>query len=311
MGIWSALASAYGTKQSNINIDKQIAAQSKENAVIRNYNLRLAKLQNQWNLQQWNLENAYNSPAAQMERMRQAGLNPDMMYGGGLSGNMSASSPDLTSGAAASPMDFSALGNKKTILDTAMQKAQLDNMNAQTEKLKSETDGQNIDNEWKPIEKAFGVELTNSQIALNRKELQHIGAKITNLQASTANLDSQTVLNKLDAVFQTETMQDRIKQVAEAARKAGYDADKAKADAQVALKTIMSRVAMAQNQADKAKHEAGTALEEKFIKQFEANSQGFRLFLDCIDKGIDIFEAFLDFKDFQNKKKSVSGQLLD
>lgn len=34
-------------------------------------------------LQQWNRENAYNSPTAQMQRLRDAGLNPNLVYGGG------------------------------------------------------------------------------------------------------------------------------------------------------------------------------------------------------------------------------------
>ena len=42
-------------------------------------NQQLAQNQNQWNLDQWNRENQYNSPAAQKQRMIDAGLNP--MFG--------------------------------------------------------------------------------------------------------------------------------------------------------------------------------------------------------------------------------------
>lgn len=46
------------------------------------------------NLQMWNLANAYNDPAAQMERLQKAGLNPNLVYGGGnVTGNSSASIP--------------------------------------------------------------------------------------------------------------------------------------------------------------------------------------------------------------------------
>lgn len=304
-----AAASVYGVHQANKNVDKQLRAQSEENRKMREYNLQLAKLQNYWNRQQWTLENSYNSPSAQISRMRAAGLNPDMMYGGGVSGNLSASSPQMTSGAPASPMDFSALGSKRTVLDVALQKATLDQMNAQTGKIESETEGVDIENDWKPLEKAFGLELTKSQIALNRKELQHIGAKIENLQSSTLNLEQDLVLKRLDEVFNTRTMESRVKSLAEAARKAGYDADKAEADAQVALRTVMSRIAFQDAQTERSQHEAASALEEKFIKQFENDSQGFKLFLDCLDRGIDIFDAFLDFKDFQNRRNK--GKLTD
>lgn len=55
-------------------------------------NERMQQLQNQWNLDQWNRNNAYNHPAAQMQRLKASGLNPDLMYGqnaGGAMGNSS------------------------------------------------------------------------------------------------------------------------------------------------------------------------------------------------------------------------------
>ena len=153
MNILNPLVSIYGIHQNNKNIDKQLQAQSVENQKMREHNLQLAQLQNEWNQQQWNLENAYNSPEAQMKRMKDAGLNPDMMYGGGVSGNLAASSPDLTAGAPATPMDWSALGSKKSLMDALVVDAQLEQMNAQTEKIKSETKGQDISNDIQSWEK--------------------------------------------------------------------------------------------------------------------------------------------------------------
>ena len=43
-------------------------------------NLELAKYSYDKNLEQWNRENQYNSPAAQMERYKRAGLNPNLIY---------------------------------------------------------------------------------------------------------------------------------------------------------------------------------------------------------------------------------------
>lgn len=145
----SAGVSIYGTHQANKNIDKQLQAQQRENALNRAYNLNLAKLQNKWNRQQWQMENAYNSPAAQMERLRQAGLNPDMMYGGGVSGNLSANSPAMTSGAPSSPVDWSALGAKKTVLDMALQSAQIRNIDADTKQKNTTSDNIAADTEIK------------------------------------------------------------------------------------------------------------------------------------------------------------------
>lgn len=67
-------------------------------------NMELAKYQNEWQAQEnekayqrslrmWNLQNEYNSPTQQMARFRSAGLNPNLVYGGGVTGNSAGSTP--------------------------------------------------------------------------------------------------------------------------------------------------------------------------------------------------------------------------
>lgn len=46
-------------------------------------NRELAEYQYSKDLEMWNKGNAYNSPTAQMERLRSAGLNPNLVYGSG------------------------------------------------------------------------------------------------------------------------------------------------------------------------------------------------------------------------------------
>lgn len=43
--------------------------------------------QRKWSEDMWNRQNAYNTPAMQMKRLREAGLNPALMYGQGNTGN--------------------------------------------------------------------------------------------------------------------------------------------------------------------------------------------------------------------------------
>lgn len=61
-------------------------------------NEKVAGRQNEWNLamyqrqladsrENWNMQNAYNSPKAQMERLKEAGLNPNLVYGNSTSGS--------------------------------------------------------------------------------------------------------------------------------------------------------------------------------------------------------------------------------
>lgn len=82
----SAVAGLFGGKKSN---DANVK-------VAREYNqgqMDLAKYQNEQNIKMWNMQNAYNTPAMQMQRMQEAGLNPNLMYGQGTTGNAS-SAPD-------------------------------------------------------------------------------------------------------------------------------------------------------------------------------------------------------------------------
>ena len=55
-------------------------------AMANSANERMQHEQNKWNLEQWNRNNAYNHPAAQMQRLKAAGLNPDLMYQQGTTG---------------------------------------------------------------------------------------------------------------------------------------------------------------------------------------------------------------------------------
>lgn len=301
-GLASAAASVYSTRQNNKNIDKQLAAQAEENSKTREYNLELAKLQNKWNVQQWNNENAYNSPTAQIERMREAGLNPDMMYGGGVSGNLSASSPSMTSGAAASPMDFSSLANKKTVFDAALQTAQLNQINAQTDKIKSETQGVDIDNKYKPLEKELGLQLTDTEIRKNKATIDNIIASSEKIKQETLNLSVDMYNKLLDYVVKSNSVQSLI-------RKAAAEADIAEAQAEVEIKTKLARITSAAAMAEKAGYEAGAAKAKKELAEWETSTAWVDLTLKCLDRGIKIFDVALDFRNLKDffKAKSKSG----
>ena len=84
MGILASLTSSLINSISNIGLTAMTNA-ANEQAATTAYNRGIA---------QWHRENAYNSPTAQMERLRQAGLNPNLVYGGGAT-TLSARSPAM------------------------------------------------------------------------------------------------------------------------------------------------------------------------------------------------------------------------
>lgn len=80
----------------------QMYAQGKMNKKSLDYNWRMYDTQRKDALADWAMQNEYNSPAAQMERLKQAGLNPNLAYGNGVDGN-SATMTRGTDGKAWSP----------------------------------------------------------------------------------------------------------------------------------------------------------------------------------------------------------------
>ncbi len=65
----------------------------KQQKRAQRHNKELMELQHQKNLESWNLQNAYNTPEAQMKRYQEAGLNKHMVASAGNSGNAQGVSP--------------------------------------------------------------------------------------------------------------------------------------------------------------------------------------------------------------------------
>lgn len=112
-------------------------------------NMEIAKYQAQWQQQEnekayqrslnmWNLQNEYNSPTQQMARIRAAGLNPNLVYGNGVTGNNSGSTPQYEPAKFNAPTMQAYRGWNLGISDAISQflayrtaMAQVDNMEAQ------------------------------------------------------------------------------------------------------------------------------------------------------------------------------------
>ena len=213
IGVASSIA---GNVASNKNIDTQIAAQQYENEKNREYNLNLAKMQNQWNIEQWNRENAYNSPAAQMARYKAAGLNSDLIYG---QQNLSAASPEMTAGEGSQPTDVSNLANKRTIGDMVSQAASTRLTNAQAklaesqaDKTDAETTGQNINNEWLPQLLKGQTEINEADVkqrladaGLKGKQIEVAVEQIKVMQQSVK--ESQKKIEDLQSQMESRTFQ--------------------------------------------------------------------------------------------------------
>lgn len=63
-------------------------SQKGQNAKDRDFQIQMYNLQRKHALEDWSREAEYNSPIQQMERLRQAGLNPNLVYGKGADNTM-------------------------------------------------------------------------------------------------------------------------------------------------------------------------------------------------------------------------------
>lgn len=168
------------------------------------HNSALADKQNAWNLDMWNRQNAYNTPAAQMMRLKQAGLNPNLIYEGA-TGVQAASAP--APAANESTTNFGSLlpnlGQVNQTFQMAKQiGAQTDKLKAETAAIEAQTGKTTIESDILKSDASFrdalnesvlklnnmNIGLGDSKISLNDVEIKKLRSQIMNLDQSTSNL---------------------------------------------------------------------------------------------------------------------------
>lgn len=119
------------------------------------FSKKLAEQQNEYNLNMWNLQNEYNSPQAQMQRLEDAGLNKALMYGQGSTGNAAHAPEMVTPEAPRVDRDlielskaFNIEGLRKAVADRKKAEADAKNAGIDAERNKQSFEG----------EKQFGLD---------------------------------------------------------------------------------------------------------------------------------------------------------
>lgn len=222
-------------------LGSMMGAHSQSNANKKN--LELMKLQNQMNKEQWQRENVYNSPANQMKRLAEAGINPNLAYSNGGLMNTAASSPNMQAGQVnpiqynlpsmgevANAFNSSSLieSQKKNVdADTAAKNAQAGNTNVSTELLRSDLAFRDALNHG-------ALELQSSQITLNQKmndvkdveikklryecgliqhQTENLETERERLKALISNIDADTAKKKIDAFCQSKLLVPQIREL--------------------------------------------------------------------------------------------------
>ena len=201
-----------GNKQAEKNQQKQ-----------NEFNAAEAQKTRDWQEMMWNKNNEYNTPLAQVNRLHEAGLNPNLVYGNGTMQNVS---PMASSGAQASSTPFNdsiaarharnfdaimrGLQTAITMQELKNKKAEGRNIESNTEKNNAEAKESNQRTENLATENKFnletfdarkiGIELQNQLSEQQRLKLyadtQTATKQLDQIDAAISNLQSSTDLNK-------------------------------------------------------------------------------------------------------------------
>lgn len=212
-GILSGGLSAIGSIFSN-------NSQKKENQRNREFTEYMYDRQYDNNIKLWNMQNKYDLPSAQKQRLLDAGLNADLMY----SGKGVSPSPNLQAAVAGSPSSGSlpGYGGVAAALDQGrLIDAQIRNIDADTQKKKSETVGQGYQNDILKTDSVFRQDymmelvdklradnkLSTNQAEVCLAEYQKAMDEILNLRENRDILISEKQMRKFDLEVYRELKQ--------------------------------------------------------------------------------------------------------
>lgn len=236
---------ALNTVSSLFSARKQDYYQRRQMSIAQDYQKELMNKQYNAQLQMWNRQNEYNSPAAQMQRLREAGLNPALVYGNGnaltpaSSMNAPGGSAPSNGGPQVSPArsrllesymmsiqgDSYRAGIRRTEEDIQVLREQanklrteqlLDLANVDARKLGNQLLRDTFDEEVKRVrianeESQQRIAQSQSTEAVNYKTLEEIDARIAEKAAHIRSLDAGARLSHANAYLQDLTSSYLIK----------------------------------------------------------------------------------------------------
>lgn len=171
--------------------------------------------QQRWIEEMYARNNAYNTPAAQMERYKAAGLNPDLIYSQGDSGNASfPEAPSQASTPTASVIPKNTYGDTAaTVAQAGLMTAQAKALESQAKKIDTEESLLTADYLLRKARTESDIELQNSTIYVNHElgQLNHAEAevaskKLQEIDVSMSNLREQANLFRAQVSKEEESV---------------------------------------------------------------------------------------------------------
>jgi hypothetical protein len=171
-------------------------AQASQNKKNRQFSEKMYEKQKADSYVAWTAQNEYNSPKAQMSRFQEAGLNPNLIYGQGNSGNSGAvSTPDVQTPQTRSPewgnaFQGAAQGSLQymnQIYDIKIKQATYDNLLSQNTVIENQADlvaaqtaNTGASEGWTRFRTGFETDLAGTSGDLRREQLRQMTTNIDN-----------------------------------------------------------------------------------------------------------------------------------
>lgn len=209
----ASIVNTNNTNKANLQIAQQTNQANKDIAQMANEHneaMLNKQIQQEWDM--WNAENEYNSPAAQMQRYADAGVNPYMAVGNVSSGNASSmSSPSAQpaavpqmQGATMMPADMSGLSGLRGIASRFVEMMQAKENIKRTQ---LENEGKEIDNKFKAD--MFMIEMYKKLQDAGLSRSKRLGQDIVN-QFQPEMLSSELNQRNTDTMFRNLEAQGQL-----------------------------------------------------------------------------------------------------
>lgn len=209
--VGKGVASSFGFDTSSFENDEAMNFQAKQAHMNRDFQERMLQKQMDYQTEMWNKNNQYNSAKSQMDRYRDAGLNPYLMMTGGASAGV-ASSPGSPSPAGGSSPSGGFAGTHPTPAGQFLKNLASAKTESSTQRnLDADSAIKEVEANYKAEQLLAELEKTRlgnkNQSIINSMQFELLDATHKQILQQTNTLNAQEHLSKMETLYKSTELQ--------------------------------------------------------------------------------------------------------